>query len=36
MEIGGEASAVVGNTPLVSLTRLGERAGGAQVCVKLE
>ncbi len=35
MRIGGEASAVVGNTPLVSLRRLGEGLG-AEVCAKLE
>ncbi len=35
MRIGGEASAVVGNTPLVALRRLGEGLG-AEVCVKLE
>jgi cysteine synthase len=35
MRIGAEASAVVGNTPLVSLSRLGEGLG-AEVCAKLE
>jgi len=35
MKIGAEASAVVGNTPMVQLDRLGEGLGG-QVCVKLE
>ncbi|HEX8959424.1 MAG TPA: cysteine synthase A [Solirubrobacterales bacterium] len=35
MRIGGEASAVVGNTPLVALRRLGEGMG-AEVCAKLE
>jgi cysteine synthase len=35
MRIGGEASAVVGNTPLISLSRLGEGLG-AEVCAKLE
>jgi cysteine synthase A len=35
MRIGGEASAVVGNTPLVALRRLGEGLG-AEVCAKLE
>ncbi len=35
MKIGAEASAVVGNTPLVRLDRLGEGLGG-EVCVKLE
>jgi cysteine synthase A len=35
MRIGAEASAVVGETPLVSLRRLGEGAGG-EVCAKLE
>jgi cysteine synthase len=35
MRIGAEASAVVGNTPLVQLERLGEGLAG-QVCVKLE
>jgi len=35
MRIGAEASAVVGNTPLVQLDRLGEGLAG-QVCVKLE
>jgi cysteine synthase len=35
MRIGGEASSVVGNTPLVSLSRLGEGLG-AEVCAKLE
>jgi cysteine synthase A len=35
MRIGGEASAVVGGTPLVALTRLGEGLG-AEVCAKLE
>ena len=34
MRIGAEASAVVGNTPMVVLDRLAE--GGGQVCVKLE
>jgi cysteine synthase A len=33
--IGPEASAVVGNTPLVSMSRLGEGIG-AEVCAKLE
>ena len=35
MRIGAEASAVVGETPLVALHRLGEEAG-AEVCAKLE
>jgi cysteine synthase A len=35
MRIGAEASAVVGNTPLVSLGRLGEDLPG-EVCAKLE
>ena len=35
MRIGAEASAVVGNTPLVALGRLGEGLG-AEVCAKLE
>jgi cysteine synthase A len=35
MRIGTEASAVVGNTPLVALRRLGEGLG-AEVCAKLE
>ncbi|HEX2393002.1 MAG TPA: cysteine synthase A [Solirubrobacterales bacterium] len=35
MKIGAEASAVVGNTPLVVLDRMSEAAGG-QVCAKLE
>ncbi len=35
MRIGAEASAVVGNTPLVLLDRLAEGLG-AQVCAKLE
>jgi cysteine synthase len=35
MRIGAEASAVVGNTPLVSLRRLGEGLPG-EVCAKLE
>src|SRR5207237_5573221 len=35
MRIGAEASAVVGNTPLVRLGRLGEGLAG-DVCVKLE
>jgi cysteine synthase len=35
MRIGAEASAVVGDTPLVSLSRLGEGLG-AEVCAKLE
>jgi len=35
MRIGAEASAVVGNTPLVQLDRMGEGLPG-QVCVKLE
>ncbi|HET7573696.1 MAG TPA: cysteine synthase A [Solirubrobacterales bacterium] len=35
MRIGAEASAVVGNTPMVLLDRLGEEVGG-QVCAKLE
>jgi cysteine synthase A len=35
MRIGAEASAVVGNTPMVRLDRLGEGLGG-EVCVKLE
>jgi cysteine synthase A len=35
MRIGAEASAVVGNTPLVSLSRLGDGLG-AEVCAKLE
>jgi len=35
MKIGAEASAVVGNTPLVRLERLTEGAAG-EVCVKLE
>jgi cysteine synthase len=35
MKIGPEASAVVGDTPLVALRRLGEGLG-AEVCAKLE
>jgi cysteine synthase A len=35
MRIGAEASATVGNTPLVALRRLGEGVG-AEVCAKLE
>jgi cysteine synthase len=35
MKIGAEASAVVGETPLVALRRMGEGLG-AEVCVKLE
>jgi cysteine synthase A len=35
MQIGGEASAVVGGTPLVALRRLGDGLD-AEVCVKLE
>jgi len=35
MRIGPEASAVVGNTPMVLLERLGQGLAG-QVCVKLE
>jgi len=35
MRIGPEASAVVGETPLVALRRLGEGLGG-EVCAKLE
>jgi cysteine synthase len=35
MRIGSEASAVVGNTPMVLLSRLGQGLSG-QVCVKLE
>jgi cysteine synthase A len=35
MRIGAEASAVVGNTPMVRLERMGEGLAG-QVCVKLE
>ena len=35
MRIGAEASAVVGNTPMVTLDRMSEDVGG-QVCVKLE
>ncbi len=35
MRIGAEASAVVGNTPLVMLDRMSDEVGG-QVCVKLE
>ena len=35
MRSGAEASAVVGNTPLVSMLRLGEGLG-AEVCAKLE
>jgi len=35
MRIGAEASAVVGNTPMVQLDRLGEGLPG-QVCAKLE
>ncbi|HWC49775.1 MAG TPA: cysteine synthase A [Solirubrobacterales bacterium] len=35
MKIGAEASAVVGNTPMVQLERMGEGVAG-QVCVKLE
>ncbi len=35
MRIGAEASAVVGNTPIVALRRLGEGLG-AEVCAKLE
>jgi cysteine synthase len=35
MRIGPEASAVVGNTPLISLRRLGEGLPG-EVCAKLE
>jgi cysteine synthase A len=35
MRIGAEASAVVGNTPMIQLDRLGEGLAG-QVCAKLE
>jgi cysteine synthase A len=35
MRIAGEASATVGDTPLVALRRLGEGVGG-EVCAKLE
>ncbi len=35
MRIAGEASALVGNTPMVALRRLGEGLG-AEVCAKLE
>jgi cysteine synthase len=35
MKIGSEASAVVGNTPMVRLDRMGEGLGG-EVCAKLE
>jgi cysteine synthase A len=35
MRIGAEAAAVVGNTPMVALRRLGEGLG-AEVCAKLE
>ncbi|HET7589312.1 MAG TPA: cysteine synthase A [Solirubrobacterales bacterium] len=35
MRIGAEASAVVGNTPMVRLDRLGEGVGG-ELCAKLE
>src|SRR4051812_18367536 len=35
MRIGAEASAVVGNTPLILLDRLGAEVGG-DVCAKLE
>jgi cysteine synthase A len=35
MRIGGEASAVVGGTPMVALRRLGDGLG-AEVCAKLE
>jgi cysteine synthase A len=35
MRIGAEASAAVGDTPLVSLVRLGKALGG-EVCAKLE
>jgi cysteine synthase A len=35
MRIGAEASAVVGNTPLVLLDRIGAKVGG-DVCAKLE
>ncbi len=35
MRVGAEASAVVGNTPLVSMLHLGEGLG-AEVCAKLE
>ncbi|HEU4706340.1 MAG TPA: cysteine synthase A [Solirubrobacterales bacterium] len=35
MRIGAEASAVVGNTPMVRLDRIGEGLGG-EVCAKLE
>jgi cysteine synthase len=35
MKIGAEASAVVGNTPMVQLDRMGEGLAG-QVCAKLE
>ncbi len=35
MRIGAEASATVGDTPLVALRRLGEGLGG-EVCAKLE
>ncbi|HWO16594.1 MAG TPA: cysteine synthase A [Solirubrobacterales bacterium] len=35
MRIGGEASAVVGGTPMVALSRLGQGLGG-EVCAKLE
>ena len=35
MKVGGEASAVVGGTPMVALSRLGEGLAG-EVCAKLE
>jgi cysteine synthase A len=35
MRVGAEASAVVGNTPLVLLDRLGAEVGG-EICAKLE
>src|SRR3954451_23574010 len=35
MKIGAEASAVVGNTPMVQIERMAEGVGGL-VCVKLE
>ena len=35
LRVGSEASAVVGNTPLVALRRLGENLG-AELCAKLE
>jgi cysteine synthase A len=35
VRIGAEASAVVGNTPMIQLERIGEGLGG-QVCAKLE